>query len=227
MLYGALPAIALSAASMAAAQAPDITEGWHALWEEVVWDITIIGVLFAVMTLYLLIRFRRSRAQENGSAKPLTPLAAFGWVMIPVFIFMADDIYLAAKNFELWNQLREVPANSYVVDVDSGMWSWDFRHPDGITETNELHVASGRPVHIKLTSRDVVHSFFIPDYKVKWDAVPGRTNYLWFNPKEAGEHIVTCTEFCGTLHSSMFGKIIVMEPAEFEKWLEANRREKI
>lgn len=226
MIFG-ISAIALFAPSGAFAQAPDITAGWHELWHEVIWDITIIGVMFAAITLYLLIRYRRSRAQKNGAGKELTPLAAVGWVLIPVFIFMADDIYLAARNYELWNQYREVPANSYVVDVEGGMWSWDFKHPDGFTDTNELRVAAGRPVHIKLTSRDVVHSFFIPDYKVKWDAVPGKTNYLWFNPKEPGEHVVTCTEFCGAMHSSMFGKIIVMPPDEFEKWLEAKRREKI
>ncbi|MBI5885626.1 MAG: cytochrome c oxidase subunit II [Deltaproteobacteria bacterium] len=220
-------AIVLSAASRAEARSPDITAGWHELWREVIWDISIIGALFAAITLYLLVRYRRSRAQKNGTGNPLTPLAAIGWVLIPVFVFLADDIFLAAKNYDLWNQYRAVPENAYVVDVEAGMWSWDFRHPDGFIETNELRVAVGRPVHIRLTSRDVVHSFFIPDYKVKWDAVPGKTNYLWFNPVEPGEHVVTCTEFCGTLHSSMFGKVIVMPQAEFDTWLEAKRREKI
>lgn len=226
IFYCAAAVIAITATN-AGAQAPDITEGWHELWNEVFLDITVIGVLFAAIAGYLLVRYRRRSPYGRGTGKNLSSYSALGWVLIPIFIFMADDIYLAAKNYDLWNKYRTVPENSYVVEVESAMWSWSFRHPDGFTETNELRVAAGRPVHIKLTSIDVVHSFFIPDYKVKWDAVPGKTNYLWFNPKEPGEHVVTCTEFCGTMHSAMYGKVIVMPPAEFERWLEAKRREKI
>ncbi|TAN60510.1 cytochrome c oxidase subunit II [bacterium] len=220
-----VPALAFFAASSAFAgeNVPDFKAGWDELWRELMIDITLIGIVFAAITLYLLIRYRRRRSEEAGKGPVLSPLAAFGWVLIPVFVFMADDFFLAAKNFELWNSYRKVPANSYVVEVEGYMWSWDFKHPDGTIVTNELRVAAGRPVHVKLRSRDVVHSFFIPDYRVKWDAVPGKENYLWFLPKEPGEHVMTCTEFCGALHSGMYAKIIAMPPAEFDKWLAANK----
>ena len=142
---------------------------------------------------------------------------------IPVFVFMADDIFLAAKNFELWNQYRNPPKDSLVIRVEGYMWSWDFTYPEGIQTTNELRVPLGQPVKLRLTSRDVIHSFFIPDYKVKWDAVKGRENYLWFYPDKVGEHVLTCTEFCGVMHSNMYGKVIVMPVDAYNKWVEENR----
>ncbi|MBI3756281.1 MAG: cytochrome c oxidase subunit II [Deltaproteobacteria bacterium] len=200
-------------------------EGWEHLWRELMIDITVIGVVFAAVTIYLLITNRRKRPGDEGQGPKLSPLAAFGWVVIPIFVFMADDIYLAAESFDLWGNYRNVPANALVINVEGYMWGWDVKYPEKIIITNELRVPAGRPIHIKLTSRDVVHSFFIPDFHVKWDAVKGRENYLWFYPKqvEAGEHVMTCTEFCGMLHSSMFGKVIVMPENEFNKWIEDNK----
>ena len=206
--------------------APDITEGWNHLWRELMIDITIIGVIFALITVYLLIKYRRKRSDEEGKGVKLTQLASAGWVFIPAFIFMADDIFLAAKNFELWNKMREVPEGAYEVKVEGFMWGWDITYPEGATATNELRVPVGKPIKVSLTSRDVLHSFFIPDYRVKWDAVPGMNTYLWFSGKEAGEHVITCAEYCGTLHSSMYGKVIVMPEAEFEEWLKANTPKK-
>lgn len=216
-----LPA-AVSEAAEGGGAVPDITEGWHHLWQELLLDITIIGIIFAAVTLYLLIRYRRRKEGEEGKASRLSPLASLGWVLIPAFIFLADDVFLAAKNFELWNKMREVPEGAYEVKVEAYMWGWDITYPGGATATNEIRVPEGTPIKVSLTSRDVVHSFFIPDFKVKWDTVPGMETYLWFYPKTAGEHVMTCAEFCGVLHSSMHGKVIVMPEAEFEKWIEEN-----
>lgn len=202
---------------------PDLKAGWDELWHELMVDIFVIGIVFAAVTFYLLIRYRRRQQGEEGHGPKLSPLAAFGWVVIPVFVFMADDIYLAAKNYSLWNQYRNVPANAMVIDVEGFMWGWDFKYPEGIITTNELRVPAGKPVKLNLTSRDVVHSFFMPDFRQKWDAVKGKKNYLWFYPKQVGEHVVTCTEFCGVLHSSMYGKVIVMPENEFNKWVEDNK----
>lgn len=201
---------------------PDIRAAWDHLWRELMIDITVIGVIFAVITLYLLIRYRRRSSEEEGKGKNLTPLASFGWVFIPAFIFLADDIYLAAKNFELWNQMRTVPKDAYEVKVEGFMWGFDITYPEGATATNELRVPAGKPVKVSLSSRDVVHSFFIPDYRVKWDMVPGLGTYIWFHPKETGEHVMTCAEYCGVMHSGMHGKVIVMPEAEFQKWLREN-----
>lgn len=201
----------------------DPKEGWHELWQDLLIDITFIGVVFAAITLYFLVKYRRRHPDEEGSGSKLSVFAIFGWVLIPAFVFMADDIFLAAKNFTLWNEYRRVPAGAYVVEVEAYMWGWDFKYAEGVTATNELRVAVGRPVKVRLNSRDVVHSFFIPDYKVKWDTMPGRETYLWFYPDKVGEHVITCAEYCGMLHSGMHGKLIVMPEDEFLKWLKDNK----
>jgi cytochrome c oxidase subunit 2 len=223
-IIGALPVLFfLFIGNGSAETIPDPREGWDELWRELMIDIIIIGVIFAAVTIYLLIRYRRRHPDEVGNARELSPLAAFGWVIIPAFVFMADDLFLAAKSFDLWNKYRNVPPNPLVIDAEGYMWGWDFMYQEGITTTNELRVPAGRHIKIRLTSRDVVHSFFIPDYRVKWDSVPGKENYLWFYPKNTGEHIITCTEFCGALHSNMFGKVIAMPEDEFNRWIEENK----
>lgn len=193
-------------------------EGWDKLWGEVIFDITIIGVVFALFIVYLLIRYRRRDPDDVGAQPKLSAVAAVGWTVIPIFVFMADDFYLAAKGWSLWNDYRDVPAERFEVKLESGMYSWNYTYPNGVETINELRVAAGTPVLLRMTSRDVIHSHYIPDFRVMEDSMPGRVTYLWFNPKEAGEHLVTCREYCGIMHSYMVGKITVMEPAAFQAW---------
>lgn len=205
---------------------PDPVEIWDRLWRGLMFDIVFIGAIFAAAALYLLIKYRRGNCHDKGNAPRLSAAAAIGWAVIPAIIFLADDLFLAARNFELWNVYRNVPANAYVIELKSAMWSWSFAYPEGITAANELRVPAGRPVMLKMTSRDVVHSLFIPDFRIKEDSMPGRTTYLWFYPKKPGEHVITCAEYCGVLHSGMHGKVIVMPSDEFFRWIkEGNKKE--
>jgi cytochrome c oxidase subunit 2 len=96
---------------------------------------------------------------------------------------------------------------------------WKFQHPEGVRENNTLHVPVGRPVRLILTSQDVIHSFFIPAFRLKHDAVPGRYYSMWFQATQAGEFPIHCAEFCGTNHSKMNATIVVMEPADYQAWL--------
>lgn len=198
-------------------------QGWDELWREMMIDIVVIGIVFAAVTLYFLIKYKRKNPNDIGTAKPLSPLAAFGWVLIPAFVFMADDIFLGLENFQHWLDFRRAPADAYTVEVEAYMWGYDVKYPEGIKSTNELRVPVGKPIRVNLTSRDVIHTFFIPDFRTKWDALPGSHFFLWFKPDKPGEHVFTCTEFCGVLHSGMFGKIIVMPEQDFAKWIEANK----
>ena len=193
--------------------------GWEELWKELMIDIGVIGLVFAAVTIYLLVRYRRKRPQEVGSAPKLSPIAALGWVLIPMFVFMADDIFMGLKNWDLWDIYRDVPEEAYTVDIETFMWGYTVRYPEGITTRNELRVPVGRPVYVRLTSRDVIHTFFAPAFRVKWDALPGKVQGLWFYPEKTGEYVFTCTEYCGLLHSKMFGKILVMEEDRFSQWI--------
>ena len=198
----------------------DPAVGWDRLWEEMLIDITVIGLAFAAVAAWFMWRYRR-RDRAEGDPPRLSATAAVGWAVIPAFVFMADDFYLAAKGWELWKVYRTVPEGALEVRLDSAMWSWNYTYPNGAVTVNELRVPAGRPVLLRMTSRDVVHSHFIPDFRVKEDSMPGRITYLWFYPKEPGEHVVTCAEYCGLLHSRMAGKVIVMAPDAFDAWYRA------
>jgi cytochrome c oxidase subunit 2 len=96
---------------------------------------------------------------------------------------------------------------------------WKIQHPEGQREINELHVPVGKPVKLLMTSEDVIHSFFIPAFRVKHDVLPGRYTTLWFEATRPGEYHLFCAEYCGTQHSRMIGRVVAQEPAEYEKWL--------
>lgn len=208
--------------ALAAAAQPinDPARGWDQLWHDYLVDVGIIFAVFALLGLYFMLRYRRRHPDEQGDGPQLTRMAAVGWAVIPAFVFMADDFYLAARTWQVWNWYRTVPAERLEVKLDSAMWRWDFTYPNGVQVTNELRVPAGKPVMMRMTSIDVVHSFYLPDFRVKEDSMPGRVTYLWFYPRQPGEHLATCAEFCGMMHSKMTGKVIVMPPDEFTAWYE-------
>ncbi len=218
-------AMASGTALAASAQAADATKianpaaSWDHLWHEVIVDITIIGIIFALMTAYFVWKYRRRPGNEVGTSDKLSPASAVGWVVIPVFVFLSIDFYTAANGWVLWNEYRDVPADRLEVKLESGMYSWDYTYPNGVRTQNELIVPAGKPVMLRMTSRDTLHSHYIPDFRVKEDSMPGRVTYLWFNPTKPGEHIVTCAEYCGVMHGYMAGRIIVKAPEEYAAWM--------
>lgn len=216
----AMPALATSEAGAAApAKINDPAPAWDHLWREVIIDITIIGVIFALVTAWFIWQSRRRPGNEVGQSVKLSPAAAVGWVVIPVFVFLSIDLYTAANGWVLWNYYRDVPANRLEIRLESGMYSWDYTYPNGVRTQNELIVPAGTPVMLRMTSRDTLHSHYIPDFRVKEDSMPGRVTYLWFNPTKPGEHVVTCAEYCGVMHGYMAGRVIVKAPEEYAAWM--------
>ncbi len=194
-------------------------EHYDEVLHEVFWDITIIGIVFALVSAYLLIVYRRRSSDEVGRLPKLSPQAAIGWFVIPTFLFMADDFFLFAKAWELHNHYREVPQDPYEVKVTGQIWSWTYTYPNGKETYNELRVPVDKPVLLRMNSKDVVHSHYMPYFRVTEDLMPGRVTYMWFMPDKVGEYVVTCREYCGLGHSRMYGKVIVMEKPEFQTWL--------
>ena len=113
--------------------------------------------------------------------------------------------------------LRQVPRDAMVVKVIARQWAWAFVYPNG-KQTNELYLALDRPVKIELESSDVVHGFFIPAFRVKQDAVPGKRNYTWFAPTALGSYDIQCTVICGVSHTYMLSKARVLPEADFKDW---------
>jgi cytochrome c oxidase subunit 2 len=111
------------------------------------------------------------------------------------------------------------PNDALDIYVVGKQWMWKLQHMEGRREINELHVPIGRAIKLTMTSEDVIHSFFVPDFRLKQDVVPGRFSTLWFQPTKPGRYHLFCAEYCGTRHSGMIGWVYVMEPQDYQNWL--------
>jgi len=137
------------------------------------------------------------------------------WTLIPLLLMMG----LFAWGANLYFNIERAPSNALEINVVGKQWMWKIQHPEGNREINELHVPVGRVVKLTLASQDVIHSFFLPNFRIKQDVVPGRYTTEWFKATRTGAYHLFCSEFCGTQHSGMIGRIIVMTPAAYEEWL--------
>lgn len=229
-VFGALGALLLTGGTALAEEAasghiPNPTEAWNHTWDEVLWDLWIIGGIFAVVAVYLLIRYRARSPGAVGTALPLNLDKALAWSLVPAALFMADDFLLAAKGWSLWNIQREVPAGAMEVKVTGNQWFFEYDYGDGITDS-ELVVPVGQPVVLRMTSNDVIHSFGLTEYRLKEDIMPGRITHLWFYPDKPLETSVVCVEFCGDAHSQMNNLVKAMPKAEYDTWLAAKLEKK-
>jgi cytochrome c oxidase subunit II len=137
------------------------------------------------------------------------------WSFIPFVIAIGIFAYATIVYFELVRP----PAETLQVYSTGKRWMWRFQHLNGRSEINELHVPKGRPVKVTFTSEDVLHSLYFPTFRVKADAIPGRYSEIWFEPTMTGDFHMFCAEYCGTSHSGMIGRVVVMEPRDYQAWL--------
>jgi cytochrome c oxidase subunit 2 len=176
-------------------------------------------LFFAAVIVTLLIiftiKFRRRRADEiptpNAGAIGLEMM----WTIIPFLIAMGMFVWGA----KIYVRAYEVPKDTMDMYVVGKQWMWKIQHPTGQREINELHVPLGRKIKLVITTEDVIHSFFLPDMRVKVDAIPGRYTAMWFEPTKTGKYHLFCSEYCGTNHSLMGGWVYVMTPEDYENWL--------
>lgn len=194
------------------------THEWNQAWSEILWDLWIIGGIFAIVAVYLLIRYRARSPDDVGTAPPLNLDKALAWSLVPAALFMADDFLLAARGWSLWNIQRQVPPGAIEIKVTGNQWFFEYDYGNGITES-ELTVPVGKPVVLRMTSNDVIHSFGLNEYRVKEDIMPGRVTYLWFYPDQPLETHVVCVEFCGNSHSQMYNKVHAVAAADYDAWM--------
>lgn len=174
------------------------------------------SVLIAILVVFFALRYR-DRTNGAGAGAPTTgsiPLELM-WSIIPFGISMIIFVWAASVFFDYVRP----PDQALQVYSTGKRWMWRFQHVNGHSEINELHVPVGRPVKITFTSEDVLHSLFIPAFRVKADAIPGRYSSIWFTATKVGEYHLFCAEYCGTQHSGMVGRVVVMEPAAYQAWL--------
>jgi cytochrome c oxidase subunit 2 len=171
-------------------------------------------LIFTLVTFFA-IKYRRrpawNKAQPIDGSLPLELL----WTAIPLALSMVMFFWGAGLYFEH----ARAPRGAAEIYVVGKQWMWKLQHPEGRREINELHVPAGRPFKLILASEDVIHSFYVPAFRLKQDAVPGRYTSLWFEANKTGKYHLFCAQYCGTNHALMAGWVFVMEPVEYERWL--------
>jgi cytochrome c oxidase subunit 2 len=171
--------------------------------------------LIAGLIVVFMVRYRRRPGGDHDPNAHGSLWLEGAWTAIPFAIAMVLFFWGAS----LFATIRTPPDDALTINVVGKQWMWKLQHMEGRREIDELHVPIGRPVKLTMTSEDVIHSFYVPAFRVKQDVVPGRYSSVWFEATKPGTYHLFCAEYCGTLHSGMIGRIVAMEPAAFEAWL--------
>jgi len=190
--------------------------------------ITDISVFFTVAIvgamIYFAVRYRRRNGVDHETpAIQGNVYLEIIWTVVPTIIC----VFVAAYGFWGYQTLRQPPDNAKIINVIGQKWSWTFQYENGKTTRNTFVVPVDEPIKLVMTSRDVLHSFFIPSMRVKSDVVPGQYTFLWFNAIKTGTYNVFCTEYCGLEHSRMLATLEVVSRAEYERWLADDSEERL
>ncbi len=171
--------------------------------------------LICVLIVSFAARYRQRRDVDRTNPPTGGKLMEVLWIGVPLVLGLVMFVWGA----NLFFQIYDAPGDALEVAVVGKQWMWYLQHPEGRSEINELHVPLGQPIKLNMTSQDVIHSFYVPAFRVKQDVLPGRYTSLWFEPTRLGRYHLYCAEYCGTNHSTMGGWVTVMEPVDFERWL--------
>lgn len=178
-----------------------------------------VSTLFTGLIFFLLFYFAIKYRRRSETEQPLPIVGALRlelvWTLIPFGLTMGMFVWGASLYFTTMRP----PKGALEIYVVGKQWMWYFQHPEGPREINELHVPVGRPVKLTMTSQDVIHSFYVPAFRIKMDVVPGRYTTTWFEATKTGEYHLFCAEYCGTAHAGMGGRVSVMKLTQYEQWL--------
>ena len=176
--------------------------------------------LIAILVVVFAIKYRRRSDDERPAEIHPSKILEIVWIVIPFILVMVMFGWGAV----IFVNYSRAPANSMEINIVGKQWMWKIQHPESQREINELHVPIGQPVKLIMTSEDVIHDFAIPAFRVRADVVPGRYTTEWFQATKLGEYHVFCDQYCGTEHSRMVGKVVVMEKADYQAWLSGQVR---
>jgi len=183
------------------------------------WYILGISMIFLIgitaVMIYFVVKYRRSKHPNPADIRDNLNLEVV-WTVIPTIIALT----MFWVGWKSYIGLRDVPENALEIDVGGQMYSWIFIYPNEKETEGELVVPLGKAVKLNITSWDVLHSFYIPSYRVKVDAVPGMDTYVWFMADREGEYDILCTEYCGVEHSNMLAKLKIIPEEKYLEWLE-------
>ena len=178
-----------------------------------------VSVFFATLILILIVAFAIKYRRRSDDEQPRPISGNLGleilWTVVPLSLTLVMFVWGARLFFITFYP----PSDALEINVVAKQWMWKVQHAEGRSEIDELHIPTGRPVKLIMTSQDVIHDFFVPAFRVKNDVLPGRYTTLWFEATKPGAYRLFCSQYCGTQHSGMIGHIIALEPAEFQTWL--------
>ncbi len=171
-----------------------------------------------ILSIFFAIRYRRRGKRELTPGISHNTRLEITWTVIPSLLFIVVFLW----GFNGYLKMRVIPKDAMEVRVTAQKWFWSFDYPEGVNSVGELVVPAGQPVKLVMSSQDVIHSFYVPDFRVKMDVLPNRYTMVWFEAPVPGEHQLFCAEYCGKGHSEMLGKVRVLPEREYEAWLQAN-----
>jgi cytochrome c oxidase subunit 2 len=171
------------------------------------------GIFLALV--FFSVKYRRGSLANRTNPPHGNLLIEWTWIIVPLMLALATFLWGAV----VYIRMARVPSDAMDVQVIGKQWMFKTQHPSGQREINELHVPAGRPIRLTMVSQDVIHSFYIPAFRIKQDVLPGRYTTIWFTPTRTGTYLLHCAEYCGTEHAEMGGHVIVMDPADYERWL--------
>ena len=175
----------------------------------------IMALLIAIVVFYFTVRYHRRSDDEVPEPTVEIKALEITWIVVPFVVFMFMFFWSA----HIFFQVKRMPVDTLDIHVVGKQWMWKFQHPGGRSEINDLHVPVGKPVKLTMASEDVIHDFYVPQFRVHMDVLPARYTQSWFEATRTGVYNIFCSEYCGTEHSRMIGKIYVMEPGEYQRWL--------
>ncbi len=188
--------------------------GVDKLFYFIFWLSVFFFVLIVSLMVFFIVRYRHREGRGPEKSPTHHTALEITWSVIPLILVL----FIFYFGFKGYVDLYTPPENAYEIQVVGQKWQWFFNYPNGVVNEN-LHVPVDTPVRLVITSEDVIHSLYIPAFRLKMDAVPGRYSKVWFNAKEPGEYDLFCAEYCGTGHSDMMAKVVVHDVGEFEKWM--------
>jgi cytochrome c oxidase subunit 2 len=172
------------------------------------------STLICALVIGFAVRYRRNAGAKAVPIEGSLPLELL-WTAIP----LAIALVIFGWGTKLFFDIARVPGDAMTIDVTGKQWMWKLQHPTGQREINDLHVPVGLPIKLRMISEDVIHSFYVPAFRIKRDVLPGRYSTAWFEATEPGTYHLFCAEYCGTKHSLMIGKVYALEPLEYQRWL--------
>ena len=172
-------------------------------------------ILVLLVTFYFSWKYKSKKKGLTSSLDHNTTLE-ITWTIIPLILTLVVFFWGA----ETYIKMNIIPYGAMEVNVTAQKWSWNFTYKEGFSNPKVLVVPVNKPVKLLMQSQDVLHSFYVPDFRVKMDVIPNRYMMLWFEPTKIGEFDIFCTEYCGKSHSEMLGKVRVLSQSDYERWVE-------